>query len=56
MDEVRLHTERSLNGVGKTVAGDFGAHRVSDLLVATQLLGFSAYVESDLIPFVVSTV
>src|SRR5690348_9988026 len=42
-----------LDRVGKPAVGDFNAHRVSDLLAAAQVFGFSAYVEPDLIPFVV---
>ncbi len=48
-----LIMERSLNGVGETAAGDLGTYRVADFLIASQLLGVSAYVELDLISFVV---
>jgi len=53
VNEAGLLTERSLNGVGETAVGDLSTNAVADFLVAAQLLGFSAYVELDLISFVV---
>lgn len=53
LDEAGLHTERSLNRVGETAVSDFGTYAVPDPLATAQLPGVSAYVELDLISFVV---